>query len=387
MVARSRRAGRSGRHSRSASRRRDVPPSNPTRLTRAEQLRTSWSCGCGFMTNFAARATCFRCAAAPAQGAAAPSSPSRRTKQQQQKRGLDGARVAAAAAAPSVAASVAALPAPAGSDPLLIAVQKRLSDRVSCIQAWLRKQPDDAAFAALLAATQLELAEVKARLQELRPLDARLVSCLGRQQGLAKTVAKLQVAQEACQAALLQSTERLSAAQASLVEAESESQQVAQLLVAAAPLGTRPVAAGAEDDDDEDDPMGFTAPCRLKRPRDGLGSTASAAAFGAASSAAAVVAPSAAGALVLAAPLTLEQLPPPPGELARLAQLAVGAHTKAMQGLAAYRASHPPGCDPPPEMCAGLTAKAAAAALATSASAAAAAAFLPARFSDPRKHG
>ncbi len=342
------------------------------------------------MTNFAARATCFRCAAAPAKGAAAPSPPSRRTKQHQQKRGLAGARVAAAAAAPSADASVPVLPAPAGCDPLLYAEQKRLTDRVSCLQAWLRKQPDDAAFAALLAATQLELAEVKARLQDLRPLDLRLVSCLGRQQGLARTVAKLQVAQEACQAALLQSTERLSASLASLAEAESESQLVAQLLVAAAPFGTRhPVAAGAEDDNVEDDPMGFAEPCRLTRPRDDMGSTASAAAFGAASSsAAAAAAPAAAGALALVAPPSVVQrLWPSAGELAHKALLAVGAHSKALQGMEAYRASHPPGCDPPPAMCARLTARAAATCLATSASAAAAAAFLPARASDPRKHG
>ena len=178
--------------------------------------------------------------------------------------------------------------------------------------------------------------------------------------------------------------------QASCAEAESESQLVAQLFGAAAAVGTRhPDAAVDEDEVDEDDPMGFPTPCRKKRPRRDLGTSASAAASGAASSsAAAVAAPAAADALVLVAQPTVVQVSwPSPGGLAHLARLAVGAHTKALEGMEAYRASHPPECDPPPALCAGLAAKATVAALATSVSAAAAAAFLPAGASDPRKHG
>jgi hypothetical protein len=116
-------------------------------------------------------------------------------------------------------------------------------------------------------------------LEALHSPDLRLLSFLGRQQGLALKVAKLLAAHGTCQAVLVQAAERLSSAQTSLFEAEMETQQLladfpppppppslAELLVVQ-PVGSAgPVAARDLDlDSSGDESMGLEATVALKR--------------------------------------------------------------------------------------------------------------------------
>jgi hypothetical protein len=112
------------------------------------------------------------------------------------------AAFAAATAASPVAAAAPAAAAPSASvsGPVQAATSqtKRLTERIRLLQSWLNKHPDDAPVAALMSSSLVDLSDAKLVLEALRHPDARLQSCLSRQQGLTSKVAKLQSAQASC---------------------------------------------------------------------------------------------------------------------------------------------------------------------------------------------
>jgi hypothetical protein len=126
------------------------------RIPRAEKLRTSWSCRCGFQANSATRPTCLRCDARQ-PGRAQP--PSQRSSTQQQRSQQTAATAAAVSSAPAASAKQTC------NDPGLSSELKRLSDRIRFIQSWLAQQPGDVTLIALLSSSKPEFDVVKVQIE------------------------------------------------------------------------------------------------------------------------------------------------------------------------------------------------------------------------------
>jgi hypothetical protein len=183
------RRGRSQRRGRAAT-----PPS------RSQLLANSWSCRCGFNTNFATRSTCYRCGAPPGQGQAVGAAPSQRTAQQTAAR--QPAQQATQASQPSQTApplpqaspvgpwfqgngpaATSATPPPGQSaEAEMTRVRAALKSRnefIKHVKDMLTLNPDDAYYPVVLAGAEREVADLVSRLEALKPVEVRMASCYG----------------------------------------------------------------------------------------------------------------------------------------------------------------------------------------------------------------
>jgi hypothetical protein len=187
------------RRGRSHGRNRQESPPN-----RKQQLADSWSCKCGFRTNFPSRKTCFRCSALPGQGKATEVAPSQRVPNQvaqrqaqqaasqQAQHALQSAQPLqqppmmapvgawwAGADFPPPPAPVQTTQTPEAEMASLRATIKVRKDFIKVLQGITTTNPGDAFSLKVLEATEGEVASLTARLDSLRPPEARLTQCLG----------------------------------------------------------------------------------------------------------------------------------------------------------------------------------------------------------------
>jgi len=135
------------------------------------------------------------------------------------------AAVATSAAAAADAAASPSLPAPAdpaqGADPL-VSEKEGTHRKYPLWQDLLSKDPENLTIQTLLVSWEAELLSLFSEIEAQHSPVHRRQSCLSRKRTADKEVEELQQAEEYCRVALLLSSTKLAAAQASKIQIDAE---------------------------------------------------------------------------------------------------------------------------------------------------------------------